>query len=273
MNYEAIQQAVLSVRAKSGFVPEIGLMLGSGLGALADRIEVELELPYRQIPGFPPSTAPGHAGRLILGVLAGRRVVAYKGRVHFYEGYGPAQVAFPVRLGFGLGASTFILTSAAGGLNPNWQAGEVMLHLDYINMMGMNPLSGPNIAELGPRFPVMFDAYDSGLLDLARRTARVQDLILREGVYLAISGPSFGSRAELRMFRNFGADVIGMSTVPEVLALRHAGARVLGLSMITDMAVGDREHHASEDEVLATAERTGVKLERLIDGILPDVGP
>lgn len=255
--YARIQEALGYIRSRTELVPEVGIVLGSGLGALAEEVEDRVEIPYAEIPHFPRSTAPGHAGRLVLGLLEGKRVLVYKGRVHYYEGYTPEEVVFPVRVGYFLGAKTFLLTSAAGGLNPRFRAGGIMLHLDYINFAGANPLRGPNDERLGPRFPVMFDAYDPGLIDLARRVARKEDLQLFEGVYAWFMGPSFASRAELKLLRELGADAIGMSTVPEVIALRHLGARVLGLSTITDMAVPEREHHATEEEVLAVAERTG----------------
>ena len=269
--YDKIQEAVAYIRSKTGFVPEVGIVLGSGLGPLAEEVAKEAEIPYGEIPHFPLSTAPGHAGRLILGELEGKRVLVYQGRVHYYEGYSAEEVVFPVRVGYFLGAKTFILTSAAGGLNPRFRAGGIMLHLDYINFAGTNPLRGKNDERLGPRFPVMFEAYDPGLIELARKVARKQDLHLFEGVYAWFLGPSFASRAELKVLRDLGADAIGMSTVPEVIALRHLGARVLGLSTITDMAVPEREHHATEAEVLEVAARTGPIFRRLVRGILAEL--
>lgn len=266
--YEAIQQTIAFIRQQTDFVPEVGIVLGSGLGPLADEIETVASFSYADLPHFPRSTAPGHEGRLILGRLEGKNVLGYKGRVHYYEHYTAAEVVFPVRVGFYLGAKTFFLTSAAGGLNPNWQAGDLMLHLDYLNMAGANPLKGPNDERMGPRFPVMFDAYDPELNTLARKVARAQDLNLREGVYVWFAGPAFASRAELRMLRLLGADAIGMSMVPEVIALRHLGARVLGLSTITDMALPDSTHHATEQEVLEVAARTGATFRKLVRGIL-----
>ncbi len=262
--YERIQASVQAIREKTAFEPELGIVLGSGLGPLADEVEVEAAIPYAEIPHFPVSTAPGHEGKLIFGRLSGKRVLVYKGRVHYYEGYPMDQVVFPVRVGYFLGAKTFLLTSAAGGLDPNFEAGNIMLHTDYINFMGDTPLRGPNDERLGPRFPVMFDAYDPGLRGLFQRVALEEKILLREGVYVAISGPNFASRAELRMLRGFGADAIGMSTVPEVIALRHLGARVVAVSTITDMAIPDRDHHATEEEVLETAERTGPVFRRLV---------
>lgn len=266
--YEAIQQTVGHVRTKTDFVPEVGIVLGSGLGPLADEIEVVASFPYGELPNFPRSTAPGHEGRLILGRLEGRNIIGYKGRVHCYEGYSAAEAAFPVRVGFFLGAKTFFITSAAGGLNPGWNAGELMLHTDYLNYAPLSPLTGPNDDALGPRFPVTFDAYDPALSQTAKQVARGQDLNLREGVYSWWPGPQFASRAELRMLRQLGADAIGMSTVPEVIALRHLGARVLGLSTITDMAIPDRDHHATEQEVLETAARSGATFRRFVRGVL-----
>ncbi len=270
--YERIQEAVAAVRSQSDFVPEVGLVLGSGLGPLADEVEVDTVIPYAELPNFPVSTAPGHEGKLILGHLAGRKVAVYKGRVHPYEGYALDEVVFPVRVGYFLGAKTFLLTSAAGGLNPLFAAGDMMLHADYINFIGDNPLKGPNDERLGPRFPVMFDAYDPELRRLFREVALREEIPLREGVYVAISGPSFASRAELRMLRSFGADAIGMSTVPEVIALRHLGARVVAVSTITDMAIPDSDHHASEAEVLAVAERTGPRFRQLVKAFLAALG-
>ena len=266
--YDQIQETVQHIRATTDFVPDYGIILGSGLGPLADEIEPVAVLPYAELPHFPRSTAPGHEGKLILGHLEGKRVAAYKGRVHYYEGYDADAVVFPQRVGFFLGARTFFVTSAAGGLNPNWNAGDLMLHLDYINYAGLSPLRGPNDERFGPRFPVTFDAYDPELIAKARAVARTQDITLREGVYSWWPGPQFASRAELRVLRQIGADAIGMSTVPEVIALRHLGARVLGLSTITDMAIPDRDHHATEQEGLEVAARSGVTFRKFVRGIL-----
>lgn len=267
-SYDQIQETVRYIRERSDFAPGVGIVLGSGLGPLADEIETVASFPYAELPHFPRSTAPGHEGRLILGRLEGRNVLAYKGRVHCYEGYTPAQAAFPQRVGVFLGAKTFFITSAAGGLNTGWNAGELMLHSDYINYAGLSPLTGPNDERLGPRFPVTFDAYDPELRQLAHKVARSQDFTLRDGVYAWWPGPQFASRAELKVLRTIGADAIGMSTVPEVIALRHLGARVLGLSSITDMAVPERGHHATEQEVLEVAARSGAQFRRFVRGIL-----
>ena len=263
--------AVAAIRERSSLEPEIAIVLGSGLGPLADRIDADATLPFDEIPGFVASSAPGHAGRLVLGTLAGRRVVAMRGRLHAYEGIPAQQTAFPVRVMRALGAGTLLVSNACGGLNPAWKAGDLMLQLDFINRTGSSPLIGRNDDSLGARFPVMFDAYDPGYLEVARRAARREDVALREGVYLAISGPAYATRAELRAFRAWGADAIGMSTVHEVTAARHEGMRVLGLSCVTDMALPDRDEHATGDEVVATAERAGATFRRLVEAILPEL--
>ncbi len=262
--FSRLEEAAAAIRTRLGEPPELAIVLGSGLGPLADEIEAEAVIPYAEIPHFPVSTAPGHEGKLVAGRLAGKRVLAYKGRVHYYEGYAMDRVAFPVRVGYVLGVRRFLLTSAAGGLNPIFSPGELMLHADFINQIGDTPLRGPNDERLGPRFPVMFDAYSPALKAKMREAALAEGILLREGVYVAIAGPNFASRAELRMLRGFGADAIGMSTVPEVIALRHLGAEVVAVSTITDMALPDRDHHATEEEVLAVAARAGATFRRLV---------
>ncbi len=263
----AVAESLATVRGKTPFEPELALILGSGLGPLADELETEAVISYRELPGFAPSTAPGHAGELHLGTLAGRRVVAMKGRMHFYDGVSAADTAFPVRLLHALGARSLVVSNACGSLNPNWNAGELMLQLDFINFMGSNPLLGPHVG--GDRFPVMYDCYDPEYLEIARRTARKQDVTLREGVYVAISGPTYSTRAEARMFRSWGADVVGMSTVFEVMMARQLGMRVLGISSITDMAVPDGTGHTTGDEVVAMAERTGGVFRGLVKALVP----
>ena len=267
----SLDDAVNAIRAHASAQPEIALVLGSGLGPLADQIEAEAVVPYADVPGMPVSTAPGHAGRFVLGTLAGRRVAAMQGRVHLYEGFTSTQCAFPVRILHALGARTLLVSNACGGLAPSFRAGELMLHLDLINATGQNPLTGPNDDAVGPRFPVMFDCYDPGYLDVARRVARRHDLLLREGVYLAVAGPSYATRAELRAYRSWGADAIGMSTVHEVIQARHLGMRVLGLSTVTDMALPDRAEHASGDEVLRVAAESGARFRALVAALLPEL--
>lgn len=262
-------EAVEAIRRRAPTPPEVALILGSGLGPLADEIEVEAEIPYGDLPGFAESHAPGHAGRLVLGRLGARPVVAMRGRVHPYDGYPAAQVAFPVRVMHALGAHALVVSNACGGLDPHWRAGDLMLQLDFLNHTGQNPLVGPNDDALGPRFPVTFDAYDPEYLELARREARRLDVPLREGVYLAIRGPSYATRAELRAYRSWGADAIGMSTVHEVLVARHEGMRVLGLSTVTDMALPDAAAHATGDEVLEVAAASGDVFRRLVRAVVP----
>ena len=267
----SVHQAADVVRDVSSLEPEVAIILGSGLGPLANEISAEATVSYGDLPGFGESGAPGHAGELVLGTLSGKRVVAMKGRVHYYEGINAAQAAFPVRVMQALGAETLLVSNACGGLNPNWQAGDLMLQLDFINFTGTNPLIGPNDDAAGPRFPVMFDCYDPAYLELARKVARAQDILIREGVYLAISGPSYATRAELRMFRAWGADAVGMSTVFEVITARHVGMCVLGISSVTDMAIPDRAEHATGDDVVAMAEKSGAKFRRLVQGILKEL--
>lgn len=264
----SLSRAVAAVREVTAFEPDVAIVLGSGLGPLADEIAVQGAIDYADIPAMPESSAPGHAGRLVLGELAGRKVVAMQGRLHPYEGYPAADVVFPIELMHELGARSLVVTNACGGLDPNFRAGEQMLQIDFINFTGQNPLIGPNDDRF-PRFLVTYDAYDAEYQELARRTALEERITLREGIYLAISGPSYATRAELRMFRAMGADAVGMSTVFEVLKARHMGMRVLGLSTITDMAVADQGHHATGDEVLEMAAKSGETFRRLVRALLP----
>jgi purine-nucleoside phosphorylase len=266
-----------TLRALDGLDPaivaagaELALVLGSGLGPLADEIEDAVSLPFAEVPGMPGSTAPGHAGRFVLGRLGGRRVVAMQGRLHAYEGHRAATCAYPVRVMHALGATRLLVTNACGGLDPHWRAGDLLLQLDYINHTFDSALSGP-ADGVGPRFPVTFDAYDAAYQELARGAARRLDLRLREGVYLAIAGPAYATRAELRAFRAWGADAIGMSTVHEVALARSLGMRVLGLSVITDMALPDASAHATGDEVLRMAAASGERFRSLLRALLPEL--
>ncbi|CAN5725571.1 purine-nucleoside phosphorylase [soil metagenome] len=254
-------------RAGVGSV-DIGIVLGSGLGPLAAEIEAAVIVPFADVPGMPPSTAPGHAGRVVAGRLAGRDVVAWQGRLHPYEGYDAATCAFPVRVMHALGARTLLVSSACGGLDPTWQAGDLMLHLDLINASGSWALTGQHDG-IGDRFTIMFDPYDATFLDAARAVATDLNTPLREGIYLAIAGPAYATRAELRAYRSWGADAIGMSTVHEVAMARHLGLRVLGLSTVTDMALPESDHHATGDDVLAVAEAAGSRFRTLVKRVLP----
>jgi purine-nucleoside phosphorylase len=249
---------------------ELALILGSGLGPLADEVEDAVSVPFAEVPGMPASTAPGHAGRFVLGRLSGRRVALMQGRLHAYEGYPASTCAFPVRVLHALGAERLVVTNACGGLDPHWRAGDLMLQLDFINHTFDHALTGPSDG-VGPRFPVTFDAYDEDYLESARAAARRLDLRLREGVYLAIAGPAYATRAELRAFRAWGADAIGMSTVHEVTLARSLGMRVLGLSVVTDMALPDGSEHATGDEVLRVANLAGERFRALLRALLPEL--
>jgi purine-nucleoside phosphorylase len=249
--------------------PQIAIILGSGLGALADEVQVDAAFPYSEIPGFPVSTVSGHAGRLALGTLRGKRVVVMQGRFHYYEGYPMQRIIFPIRVMRALGAGTLIVTNAAGGLNPDFDAGEVMLITDHINTMGANPLIGPNDEEIGPRFPDMTHAYDPDLRALALDVAAREGVALRQGVYVATSGPTYETPAERRYLRLIGGDAVGMSTVPDVIAAYHAGMHILGLSAITNKATGDADQQPdSHEEVLAMAKVAGEKLVRLVRNVI-----
>jgi purine-nucleoside phosphorylase len=264
----AIAGAVAAVRAMSALVPEVAIILGTGLGGLADAMQVEVAIPYDAIPGFPLSTVESHTGRLLLGTLGSRRVVAMQGRFHHYEGYSLQQVTFPVRVLRALGAGTLVVSNACGGMHPLWSAGDLMLIADHINLLGDNPLIGPHDASLGARFPDMSAPYDAALRTLARAVALEQGITLREGTYVAVQGPNLETRAEYRMLRALGADVVGMSTVPEVIVAVQAGMRVLGCSIITDMCLPDALEAASLERILAVAGRAEPRLTALVRGVL-----
>ena len=261
---DRIEAAAEVVRARSGLQPEVGIILGTGLGGLAEEIAVEATIPYQEIPGFPLSTVESHAGRLLLGRLANRPVVAMQGRFHRYEGYGLGEVTFPVRVMRALGAEILIVSNACGGMNPLWSPADLVLLSDHINLLGDNPLVGPNDERLGPRFPDMSAPYDPELRALARAAAVELGITLREGVYVAVPGPNLETRAEYRMLRGMGADVVGMSTVPEVIVAAHAGMRTVGISIITDQCLPDALEPADIGRIIATAGRAEPSLTRLI---------
>lgn len=253
--------------------PLVGLVLGSGLSLLAESIADAITIPYEHIPHFPASTVAGHAGRLLIGALAGQTVVAMQGRIHLYEGYTAEEITFPIRVMHRLGVETLILTNAAGGLNPNFHVGDLMLLVDHINFVGMaghNPLIGPNIPSFGPRFPSMTETYALSLRRLTLTTARNLQISLRQGVYAYLAGPNFETPAEVRLLRLMGADAVGMSTVPEALVGVHAGMRVLGISTITNEAVDqlDTDQQPSHEEVLETGKMVVPQLTQLLIGIL-----
>ncbi|HEU4649033.1 MAG TPA: purine-nucleoside phosphorylase [Gemmatimonadales bacterium] len=265
---ERIAAAADVVRARTTVRPEIGIILGTGLGGLAKEIEISSAVPYADIPEFPVPTVESHAGELLLGHLAGKPVVAMHGRFHRYEGYTLGQVTFPVRVLHALGARTLIVSNACGGMNPLWALGDLMLIADHINLLGDNPLVGPNDDRLGPRFPDMSAPYDPALRELARCTALELGLTLREGVYVAVTGPNLETRAEYRMLRTIGADVVGMSTVPEVIVAVHQGMRVLGISIITDQCLPDALEPTDIGRIIETAGRSEPGLTRLIRRIV-----
>jgi purine-nucleoside phosphorylase len=262
--FDRVQDAAAVVRQRTALVPEIGIVLGTGLGGLAQEIDVDVSLPYGEIPGFPLSTVESHAGRLVVGHLGGRRVVAMQGRFHRYEGYDLSAVTFPVRVMRALGAESLVVSNACGGMNPLWSPGDLVLLSDHINLLGDNPLVGANDDRLGLRFPDMSAPYDPDLRALARAVALEQGIVLREGVYVAVAGPNLETRAEYRMLRGMGADVVGMSTVPEVIVAVHAGMRIVGISIVTDQCLPDALEPADITRIIETAARAEPSLSRLI---------
>ena len=269
---EQVIEAAAAIRARGVAEPKVGLILGSGLGELADEIADPISVPFAEIPNFAISTVQGHAGTLVVGHLNGTQVAAMRGRVHYYEGYDLRQITFPVRVMRRLGAEILIVTNAAGGLNETFETGDLMVLADHLNIMGMagqSPLVGPDDASLGARFLDMLQAYDPELRTLAKQAARKQGFELREGVYAMVGGPAFETLAEIRFLQRGGADAVGMSTVPEVIVARHERMRVLGLSAITDMAVGkDAATEITHAEVLAAADRIKPRLAAVIKGVL-----
>jgi purine-nucleoside phosphorylase len=275
ITYELVEEASSYLRARVRYQPRVGLILGSGLSTLADRVADPDIIPYHDIPHFVVSTVPGHAGRLVLGPLGSLTTVMMQGRVHYYEGHSAAEMTFPVRVMRALGAEVLIVTNAAGGIRPGFRAGDLMAIVDHVNLPGLaghSPLRGPNDDRLGPRFPDMSPAYDLELLDLLRAEARAQRLTLHEGVYAMVAGPSFETPAEIRYLRAIGADAVGMSTAPEVVVARHNGMRVMGLSLITNIAADTvqrgRQEETTHAQVLAAGERAVPMLVRLVEGVL-----
>jgi purine-nucleoside phosphorylase len=263
-----IAAAANAVRRRYDARPEVAVILGTGLGALGEAIDVDATIDYIDLPGFPLSTVESHAGRLLCGRLSGKRVVAMQGRFHRYEGYSLQQVTFPVRVLRELGAHTLVVASASGGMHPLWNPGDLLLIADHINLLGDSPLIGPNDDALGPRFPDMSEPYDERLRALARAVALERRIVLREGVYVAVTGPNLETRAEYRFLRALGADVVGMSTVPEAIVAVHGGMRVLGLSIITDRCLPDALEPASVEQIIAVAQRAEPNLSALVAGVL-----
>lgn len=268
---QQIDEAADAIRVRTSYKPRIGLILGSGLNSLADSVRDADIIPYADLPNWPRSTVPGHVGRLVIGKLEGQPVLVMQGRVHFYEGYSMSQVTLPVRVMIRLGIEMMFVTNAAGGINPDYAPGDVMLITDNLNLIGMagaNPLMGPNIDELGPRFPDMSRSYDPELMQIARRVAAENNIPLREGVYCGLSGPSFETPADLRFLRLAGADAVGMSTVPEVIVARHGSMRVLGFSGISNKANLDGSTITTHEEVIEAGKVITPKIETIIRGVL-----
>ena len=265
MTWPPLEEALAAIHRRVTIAPRIGVILGSGLGPLADAVDGTAAIEYAEIPHFPVSTAGGHRGRLVLGHFEGKAVALMQGRVHLYEGYSAAQVAFPVRVLAGLGVATLVVTNAAGGIRPSLRRGDLMVITDHINFTGANPLVGRNEEDLGPRFVDMQHAYDPALIALALAAARREKIALRRGIYLAVAGPSYETPAELAMMRRWGADAVGMSTVAEVTMARQAGLRVLGVATIANAAGGGPVSHAA---VLRAAEGLGPRFQRLIRRIV-----
>lgn len=263
-----VHEAAAVIRQKWTGSPTVGIILGTGLGSLAGQIQTQATFDYESIPHFPRSTTPGHTGQLVCGRLEGLEVVAMEGRFHAYEGYSFQQITFPVRVMRDLGARLLVASNACGGMNPQYGRGDIMVIEDHINLLNGNPLIGVNDESLGPRFPDMSAPYDRDLIDEALAIARREDFVAHKGVYVAVTGPNLETRAEYRFLRGIGADVVGMSTVPEVLVAVHAGMRVLGLSVITDMCLPDALKAATLEEILAVAAGAEPKLRKIVLGVL-----
>ena len=267
-----IQEASKAIRERWSGTPQVGIILGTGLGSLAEQIETEAVLDYEDIPHFPRSTAISHTGQLVCGQLEGVPVVAMEGRFHAYEGYSHRQITFPVRVMKALGADLLIVSNACGGMNPQHEKGDILVIEDHINLMNGNPLIGVNDDSLGPRFPDMVAPYDAELIDTALEIARQENFAAHKGVYVAVTGPNLETRAEYRFLRAIGADVVGMSTVPEVIVAVHAGMRALGLSIITDQCLPDALQPVDIDDILATAAKAEPNLRKIVLGVLAREG-
>jgi purine-nucleoside phosphorylase len=262
--FDQIQEAAATIRTRWAGVPKVGIILGTGLSALADDIQADVKIPYEQVPFFPKSTVQSHTGQLVCGTLAGKTVVAMEGRFHFYEGYRLQQVTFPVRVMKALGCDTLIVSNACGGMNPQYAKGDIMVIEDHINLIGDNPLIGPNDERLGDRFPDMSRVYDRDLIKLARTVAVEEHIAVQQGVYVAVAGPNLETRAEYRFLRTIGADVVGMSTVPEAIVAVHSKMKVLGFSAVTDMCLPDALEPVSLADILKTAADCEKKLRVLV---------
>lgn len=261
-------EAVATIRKQWGETPAIGMILGTGLGGLSEQIEVACRIPYGDIPHFPESTAPSHAGQLVCGTLHGVPLVAMEGRFHYYEGYSLQEVTFPIRVMKALGAETLLVTSAVGGMNPQFNLADIVILEDHINLLPDNPLRGVNDDDLGPRFPDMSEPYTRELVELANDTALKMGISAHKGVLVVVAGPNLETRAEYRMLRQMGADIVGMSTVPEIIVAKHAGMKTVGFSVVTDMCLPDALEEANIEKILAVAAEGGARLERLISELV-----
>ncbi|OEF97233.1 purine-nucleoside phosphorylase [Vulcanibacillus modesticaldus] len=268
---DKINETAEYIKAKINITPEIGLILGSGLGVLADEIEDAIKISYHDIPHFPVSTVEGHKGQLVIGRLSGKNVIAMQGRFHYYEGYSLKEVTFPVRVMKALGVEKLIVTNAAGGVNTSFEPGDLMIITDHINFMFDNPLMGPNDNELGVRFPDMSEVYSQKLIEIAKNSAKDLDIEIKEGVYTAFTGPSYETPAEIKMIRTIGGDAVGMSTVPEAMVARHSSMDVLGISCITNMAAGILPQPLSHDEVIETTNLVQAKFLSLVREIVSNL--
>ena len=266
--HDKIEDAVAEIKKQWDKIPHAGVILGTGLGSLVQEIEVDVAIDYGDIPHFPKSTAVSHAGRLVCGTLAGLPIVAMEGRMHMYEGYPLDMITLPVRVMKALGAELLVVSNACGGMNPNYRCGDIMVIEDHINLMGDNPLIGINDDRLGPRFPDMCEPYQQTLVDRALKIARKEDIVAHKGVFVAVAGPNLETRAEYRFLRTIGADVVGMSTVPEVIVAVHCGLRVVGFSIITDMCLPDALKPANVEEIIAVANEAEPRLTTLVKGVL-----
>lgn len=266
-----IKESAQYITSKSKFKPEIGLILGSGLGSLADTIEDAEYYNYADIPNFPVSTVEGHEGRLVIGKLAGKIVVAMQGRFHFYEGYSMQEVTFPVRVMKLIGVEKLIVTNAAGSVNTNYKPGDLMLITDHINFSGANPLIGNNLKDFGPRFPDMSESYKKDLREIAKKVAADLNIELKEGVYMMFSGPTYETPAEIRMARTFGADAVGMSTVPETIIANHSGIKTLGISCLTNMAAGILDQPLNHEEVIETSNKVKADFLKLMNSLIENI--
>ena len=268
---EKIAEAKKFIESRSKVKPKIGIIVGTGLGTLAKEIEIKAIVPYSDIPHFAVSTAPGHEGNLILGKLSGKMIMAMQGRFHLYEGYSLEEITFPIRIMKEMGVELLIESNAAGGMNPNFKAGDLMIIIDHINLTGNNPLIGPNDERLGPRFPDMSEPYDKRLIELTNRIAIEEKIGIHKGVYVGLTGPNFETPAEYRFLRLIGADAVGMSTVCEVIVARHSGLRVLGISCITDECIPDRLEPLNFRKLIQVAQKVEPNLARLVKRLLREI--